>query len=151
MSDKLQKRFLESIFEIFTNAVIHSETEEGIFTCGQYFPQMNYIEFTITDLGVGIKNRIKKDKNIDLSADEAIEWAMQDRNTTKTKSGGMGLSLIKEFILLNKGKIHVVSNDGFWELSSGVIKKKIFGSEFPGTMVNIYIDTSDKHHYGLVE
>jgi hypothetical protein len=151
MSKKLHKKFLESIFEIFTNAVIHSETKEGIFTCGQYFPRLNYIEFTITDLGIGIKNRIIKDKKIDLKADEAIDWAMQDRNTTKTKSGGMGLSLIKEFICLNKGKIHVISNDGFWKLSSDKITKKLFNAEFPGTMVNLYIDTSDTHHYSINE
>lgn len=38
MSPGLLKKFRESLFEIFSNAVLHSRTELGIYSCGQLFP-----------------------------------------------------------------------------------------------------------------
>jgi len=35
MSPGLMKKFRESVFEIFSNSVIHSRSNLGIFTCGQ--------------------------------------------------------------------------------------------------------------------
>ena len=40
MSEGLGKVFKQKLFEVFQNAVIHSESELGIFVCGQWFPQM---------------------------------------------------------------------------------------------------------------
>ncbi|WP_147473867.1 hypothetical protein [Chryseobacterium nematophagum] len=53
----------------------------------------------------------------DIDAKEAIVWAMKMGNTTKTGSnpGGLGLAVIFEFIEKNKGKIQVISADGFYE------------------------------------
>ena len=39
MSLELLKRFRESLFEVFSNAIEHSYTQEGIFACGQFFPR----------------------------------------------------------------------------------------------------------------
>ena len=60
MSPRLLKKFRESIFEIFSNAVLHSHTRLGIFSCGQFFPHRNRLDFTVADLGVGIRQNIKK-------------------------------------------------------------------------------------------
>jgi len=148
MSDRLKKKISEGIYEIFENAVMHSGTKEGIFTCGQFFPRKNVIEFMITDLGIGIKNRINKYLNKSLSAVKAIEWAMEESNTTKPNdSGGLGLSILRHFIVLNKGKIQIISNDGYWEESNSGINKKSFSREFPGTAVNICINTNDPMQY----
>ena len=38
MSDMLLQKFSESIFEIFSNAAQHSDSVQGIFSCGQFFP-----------------------------------------------------------------------------------------------------------------
>jgi len=46
MTLKLKKKISESIYEIFVNAQIHSETE-FIYACGQFFPSKHKIEFTI--------------------------------------------------------------------------------------------------------
>ncbi len=152
MSDKLKRKISEGIYEIFVNAVMHSDTEEGIFTCGQFFPRKNTIEFMITDLGIGIRNRVNQYLNASFSAVDAIEWAMQERNTTKPNdSGGLGLAILKRFITLNKGRIQIISNDGFWELSGSGINKKYFNREFPGTAVNICIDTNDPLQYTLYD
>jgi len=38
MSEALTKRFRQSLFEIFLNATIHSQSKAGIFVCGQFYP-----------------------------------------------------------------------------------------------------------------
>ncbi|MBI3359859.1 MAG: ATP-binding protein, partial [Chloroflexi bacterium] len=69
MSVGLRKKFQESILEIFGNAVTHSETKLGIFACGQYFPNKRRLDFSIADLGVGMRRNLKKKRGIVLSAE----------------------------------------------------------------------------------
>jgi hypothetical protein len=45
----------------------------------------------------------------------------------------------------------VISNNGFWELSAAGIDKRTFSSEFPGTAVNICINTNDPMQYALAD
>ena len=124
---------------------MHSNTEK-IFVCGQFYPIKHRIEFMITDIGVGIKNVVNKRFNTNLTAIQAIKWAIKDRHTTKQDvSGGIGLSLLHDFIKINKGKIQIISNRGFWELDNDNIITKNFDNEFPGTMVNISVQTNDKN------
>jgi hypothetical protein len=152
MSDALRKKFWESIFELFSNAVIHSETEMGIFTCGQFFPAKNHIDFAIADLGIGIPQTLINKKGLRLPPEDAIDWAMEGRNTTKTGSipGGLGLKLLREFIRLNRGRIQVVSHTGYWEQrADGNVEKKTLPHPFPGTVVNIEINTADASIYAL--
>ena len=152
MTPALQKKFWESIFEIFSNAVIHSETKLGIFTCGQFFPNRKRLDFSVTDLGIGMRKNLLKKRKLALSAEQAINWAMEGQNTTKTGPipGGLGLKLLREFITLNKGRIQVVSDKGFWEQdSNGNVITKAFSYPFPGTVVNIEINTADKNTYAL--
>jgi hypothetical protein len=152
MSSALRKKFWESIFELFSNAVIHSETELGIFTCGQYFPKKDHIDFAIADLGIGISQTLINKKGLRFSAEDAIDWAMQGANTTKTGSipGGLGLKLLREFIRLNRGRIQVVSHTGYWEQrTDGNVEKKTLPFPFPGTVVNIEINTADSNSYAL--
>jgi hypothetical protein len=152
MSPALRKKFWESISELFSNAVIHSETEMGIFTCGQKFPRKRQIDFAIADLGIGIRSNLLKKRGLDLPAVDAINWAMEGRNTTKTGPipGGLGLKLLSEFIRLNQGRIQVVSETGYWEQrSDGSVDTQVFSSPFPGTVVNIEINTADPNSYIL--
>lgn len=76
---------------------------------------------------------------------------MEGRNTTKVGwiPGGLGLKLLREFIIMNKGKIQIVSDKGYWELSGGKISTKTFPEPFHGTTVNIEINTSDTSSYCL--
>lgn len=151
MSTGLQKKFRESVFEIFSNAVIHSQTELGIFSCGQFFPGKHRLVFTVADLGIGIRENIKQSTGTDMRADAAISWATEGTNTTKTGRipGGLGLKLLREFITLNQGVLRIVSDAGYWEISAGQPSAHLFGHPFPGTVVNIEISTSDKHSYAL--
>lgn len=150
MTIALRKKLAESIYEIFINAKMHSGTEK-IFTCGQFFPGKHVIEFMITDIGIGIPESINRRFGVKLDSITAIDWAMKSGHTTKQGvSGGIGLALLQEFIRQNKGKIQVISRDGFWELNEVGVQTNVFPNEFPGTAVNIYVRTDDPASYALV-
>jgi len=151
MSEALTSRFREGILELFSNSVLHSETKFGIYVCGQYFPTRKRLDFSIADMGVGIRYNVKTKKGLDLEAHNAIAWAMEGNNTTKTGSipGGLGLKLIRDFIELNGGRIQIISDSGYWETQKGVHSAIRFTAPFPGTLVNIEINTSDKASYRL--
>lgn len=145
MSTPLQKKFRGSIFEIFENAIHHSETQKGIFACGQYFPKKNLLRFSIADLGIGFRNNIYKHLKIDFSPEGAISWAVDGSHTTRLPDegipGGLGLKLIKNFICVNGGEITIVSDGGYWKFENGKEKLERLRIPFPGTLVNITINT----------
>ena len=151
MSIGLLKKFRESVFEIFSNAVIHSQTKLGIFSCGQYFPKRHRLDFSVADLGIGIRQNVLQNAGLDLRADLAIAWATDGQNTTKRGRipGGLGLKLLREFITLNGGRIQIVSDTGYWSLEAGEIRTAQMRLPFPGTVVSIEIDTADKQSYKL--
>ncbi|HEY5124527.1 MAG TPA: ATP-binding protein [Ignavibacteria bacterium] len=151
----LGKKINESIFELFENARTHGNCKH-IFTCGQYYPNKykgKRLDITIVDLGITIKRNVNEYLQKELTGYEAIEWAMQYGNTTKrgNVSGGLGLDIVKAFINLNKGKIQIVSANGYWEFSNGRTFKNTFSNSFPGTIVNIEFNLNDKHSYQFKE
>ncbi len=149
MSNPLKKKIAESIYELFANAKMHSKTK-FVYTCGQFFPQKKLIEITITDTGIGFKNKINSRFGRDLTAIQAIEWAISTGHTTKQGiSGGIGLSILKEFIEKNNGKIQIVSDNGFYQFSSNGLVKKSFSLPFPGSIINVQFRTDDIFEYGL--
>lgn len=147
----LQKKFRESIFEIFNNAVQHSQTQHGIFGCGQLFPKKKRIDFAVADLGIGIRENVLRKTNLRFSAEQAVAWAMEGVNTTKTDRipGGLGLKLLREFIMMNHGRIQIASDSGYWELRDGRVRTNRLPSPFPGTVVNLEINTADEGAYCL--
>ena len=151
MSPGLLKKFRESIFEIFSNAVLHSRTKMGIFSCGQFFPAQNQLDFTVADLGVGVRKNVSDHTQSDLSAEEAITWATQGKNTTKRGKvpGGLGLKLLLEFIDLNGGCIQIVSDAGYWRRKNSQTATAPLSHSFPGTVVSVEINTADKNSYML--
>lgn len=152
MSDALTKRFRQSLLEIFLNASIHSDSKSGIFACGQFFPQKNRLDFTIADAGVGIRENVRRyTRRPKMSSCAAIEWALAEGNSTKTgrEPGGLGLKLIKDFIRMNKGKLQIVSRFGYYEFSAGGDSVTKMAHDFPGTCVNIEINSQDTSSYCL--
>jgi len=151
MSTALAERFRVSLLEIFVNASIHAESTVGIFACGQFFPKKHYIDFSVADAGLGIRRKIHKELGWRLNSDQAIEWALQEGHTTRRGNvpGGLGLKLIREFINLNKGRMQIVSDRGFWECSPAGETLERMELGFPGTVINIEINTSDTASYRL--
>lgn len=151
MSTGLLKRFRESIFEIFSNAVIHSRTQLGVFSCGQYFPRKERLAFSVADLGVGMQENVQNHLQMDIQPEEAIDWATRDNNTTKQANipGGLGLKLLREFIDLNNGCLQIVSDAGYWCRRSQQTTMDRLDHPFPGTVVNVEIDVADQSFYVL--
>lgn len=147
MSDAVHEEISASIQEMFINAKMHSETEY-IYTCGQFHPKRNELNFTIADTGIGFAKRIEKDFHVAIDSSDAIKWAMIDGHTTKKGvSGGLGLALLKEFIAKNHGKIQIVSGDAFYEFShqkETVMKLNYF---FDGAVVSMTFKTNDTRTY----
>ena len=154
LSRLLGKKINESIFEIFENARTHGHCKY-IHTCGQYFSSesIKRLDMTIVDMGQTIKANVNDYLHTNLSGSEAIEWALAYGNTTKTGNipGGLGLDIIFEFIKLNKGKIQIVSSDGYWEYRNGETENMLFDNPFSGTIVNIEFNLDDSDSYRLVE
>ncbi|MBU0567558.1 ATP-binding protein [bacterium] len=151
MSSLLRKKINESIFEIFNNAVIHGNCSH-IFSCGQYYPQKKRLDFTIVDLGKTIKANVTGYVNRNLSGKDSIKWAVAEGHTTKQGQipGGLGLSLIREFLEKNNGKIQIISSDGYWEQEGQGKRDGSFPQTFSGTIVNLEFNIDDKSHYCLL-
>ncbi|MDE0014643.1 MAG: ATP-binding protein [Candidatus Poribacteria bacterium] len=151
MSSGLLKKFRESIFEIFSNAVSHSRSELGIFSCGQFFPKQDHLDFTVADLGVGIRENVKNLVGLDLSPEKAIVWATEGNSTTRRDNlpGGLGLKILCDFIDLNEGCLQIVSDGGYWRRKDGEIVTKQLNYSFPGTVVSVEINTADTNVYQL--
>lgn len=151
MSAELLKKFSESISEIFSNAILHSQTQMGIFSCGQFYPTKDQLDFTVVDLGIGMRENIKKLRGLNLSPEKAIVWATEGNSTTKRGGlpGGLGLKLLCEFIDLNKGSIKIVSDAGYWKRENQKISTESLSNPFPGTIVSIEINTADTNIYSL--
>ena len=151
MTQALRKKFYEGIMEIFSNAAAHSETKMGIYSCGQFFPKKDRLDFSIADLGMGIRENILQRRKIELGAVEAIQWAIRAGNTTRPGPvpGASGLKILTAFITMNGGRIQIVSDGGYWELSRGQEHLRRFEYPFPGTVVNLEFNTADRNSYCL--
>lgn len=158
LSRLLAKKINESIYELFENARTHGKCNH-IYTCGQYYPNKRpaRIDITIVDLGISIKKNVnsylRKNRKPIKNGPEAIAWAIQKGNTTKTGniSGGLGLDLVLEFLKLNKGKIQIVSSNGYWEFRNDKVDMDILEDVFHGTIVNIEFNLDDQSYYQLSE
>jgi len=150
MSEMLGKAFKQKLFEVFQNAVIHSESDLGIFVCGQFFPQKQKLDLTIADGGIGIRENVRRFfKNPQIPSVPAIRWALEEGNTTKTgqQPGGLGLKLLHDFVLLNKGRIQIVSRFGFYEFRGGTPTFIKMAGDFRGTVVTLEVNTADTAAY----
>jgi hypothetical protein len=151
MSEGMGKVFKKKIFEVFQNAVIHSASDQGIFACGQFFPQKQKLDLTLADAGIGIRNNVRRILGPKTSSVEAIRWALMEGNTTKTgaQPGGLGLKLLHEFVSLNKGMIQIASRLGFYQFQGGADCFATMSADFPGTVVTIEVNTADTCAYRL--
>lgn len=151
MSLSLRGKFFEGIDELFANSALHSKSSFGITVGGQFFPKSDRIDFTISDGGVGIpgavrQSRLKPTENSDPGL---IHWAMQDNNTTRQGDipGGLGSRILRDFVRLNRGKLIIASNGGFWRQSGEEVEVLRLGNAFPGTAVLLEVNTGDRNRY----
>jgi len=140
----------QSLFEVFQNAVTHSDSRLGIFVCGQFYPHEQRLNIAISDAGVGIRSKVRAYlRREEMPSNEAIRWALRGGNTTRTgtRPGGVGLKFLHDFIERNRGKMQMVSGDGFYE--DGNECDTLMHGELPGATVNLEINTGDTYSYRL--
>jgi hypothetical protein len=150
MSSGVRKKIEESIFEIFENARSHGQCS-WVYTCGQFYPRKQRLDFTMVDLGRTIKRNVSDFFGQAVAGVKAIDWAVQEGHTTKQGEipGGLGLSLIREFVEKNDGRIQIVSADGYWLQRGRKITRNVIPREFPGTVVNLEFNLTDPKIYYL--
>jgi hypothetical protein len=151
MSPELLKRFHGSLGELFANAAMHSHSRMGVFAAGQYFPTRHRFDFCVADAGEGFVGSILRAFHQEVDSVKAMRFCLKEGNTTKTSGepGGLGLKLLKAFIERNQGRIVIVSNAAYYEFSGGRDTYARMSKPFPGTCIDIQIDTADFKSYRL--
>lgn len=153
MSPLLKKHIKHSTLEIFANAETHGQCQ-SVFTCGQYFRTYRRLDFTIVDIGQTIHRNVEEFLGRAISAEEAIKWAVQEGHTTKKGPipGGLGFTIIREFLKNNNGSCQIISDNGFWQEKGQQIETRSFDDAFDGTIVNLEFNMADKSlHYIIGE
>lgn len=148
LSQRVLKEVSKSILELFSNARDHSKSQKGIYIAGQFFPKKGKFDFTIVDLGVGIKHNVNNFLKENKSGSEAIKWAIQRQNSTnKDNPRGLGLALLKELIMKSNGKIEILSDNGLYTLRQQQEYFEDLNFVFGGTLVNIEFNIEKDKKY----
>lgn len=150
MSQSVNDIIRDSLLELFKNVSDHTSSNY-IYTCGQYFPKSNLLYFTIVDIGETIPYNVYRfhaEHNLS-SPDNSLKWAIMKGNTTSLTRGprGIGLSIIQDFISLNKGALYIISEQETYELVSGKERYKKLDYPFPGTIVTVGFNLNDTASY----
>lgn len=146
-------RFIvDNIYEIYANATMHGDAHK-VSCCGEYDTANHVLHMTIVDCGRTIEENVNEHKRqlgeCVISADEAIKWAFIEGNTTKSDTGGLGLSQLKEFIRMNKGSLDIISGNGWVYMNGEIEETHLLKTSFPGTIVNLNFNFDDQDYYYL--
>ncbi|WP_324283592.1 hypothetical protein [Fusobacterium polymorphum] len=140
-NNELQNEFLSLVGELTNNSHEHGKTEKAYF-CGQYYPKINKLSFSISNLGNTIVNNVKN-KNLNLSNEKCMEWIFELGTTTRKDgtSGGQGLFELKKIVQKLKGNITVISGNDYYNISSnGNTKYETLKNKYKGTTFIIDIN-----------
>ena len=151
MTSEVRDDIRDSLLELFKNVSDHTSCEY-VFTCGQYFPKSYTLYFTIVDMGETITYNVNSyhDTNHFQRPANPLEWAMKDGNTTSIseKPRGVGLAIIRDFILSNNGEFFIFSHNDTYELRHLKERYKKLDYPFPGTVVTIGFNLKNcNEHY----
>lgn len=155
-TERATEKIIESIYEIFANAVSHGNSK-AVYCCGEVHPRngRTMLDMTFINLGTtvihNVNNYLQKRNQGLLNSCDALKWAFEEGNTTKLTPGGLGLSILKEFVEMNEGTIQMVSENAMLEIESGNSKGTLLGKSFSGTIVNVEFNCSDTKQYSLVD
>ena len=138
------KTIEEDILEVAHNVLEHSKSNE-LFMCGQYYPRKELLTFTMADRGISIPSNVKKFLTKTKPSDvDCIAWSVKEGTSTKhVPYGGLGLFDLTSS-LLKKGKVIIISGDGFWQMNSfGDIEKIQLTNKYEGTITYLEFNLKD--------
>lgn len=151
-SERAKLKIIESIYEIFANAVSHSGCNH-VYCCGEVHTRKGRttLDMTFVNLGKSVVDNVNnfltnrgKDR---MDSCKTLEWAFVEGNTTKQVPGGLGLSILKQFIGMNEGTIQMVSGDAMLEINGSTPTDTKLGKWFPGTIVTVEFNCNDAKTY----
>ena len=149
ISQLLRNVIVGTAWEIYANAFEHGETDIGVFSCGQHYPNLGKLKLAVVDFGVGIPYNVRLfQKNPHLPADLALKWAFQEGTTTRGGgvTGGIGLDSLKRFVKINQGKLEIFSHDGYVIIDSSQETYQNRQTFFSGTLVNITLLCEESYY-----
>lgn len=142
LSNQLAGDIIARVYELYANAIEHSGSELGCFTCGQHFAYYNELTLSLVDFGVGISKKVQDSFEEEINSTSSLEWAFKQGNSTVKNPcypRGMGLSLLQSFLTLNGGALDIYCNDVHMKIKDGETSTKLMSESFSGTMINIRI------------
>lgn len=150
MSPGVTDEIRDYLLEVFKNVKDHTSSLY-VYTCGQFFPKTSTLYFSIVDTGETISYNVDKyhEEHLLKSPDSRLAWALEAGNTTLDigRPRGLGLSLVKDFIILNNGYFYIVSGSETFEISKGKERYLCMKNSFPGTIVTIAFNLKDTASY----
>lgn len=153
LSAELRAAIVSRVVEVYLNAFEHAFSPVGVISCGQYYPRVRRLQLSVADFGVGIPTRAREyiqRTGVNELADDAscLEWAFR-RGTSTNPMGmgrGLGLDLLREFIVANDGNLKVYSKAGFVEITGGGASFRPLKHPFPGTLIDLEIRCDEKFY-----
>lgn len=147
VSDALASAIVGQMWEIFANGFEHSKSPCGLLCCGQHFPNRHELLLAVADYGVGIPANVRNHfNNPQITGAQAMRWAFT-RGASTAGGGiprGLGLDLLKDFVLKNQGQIQIYSHDGYTQID---LNGEIYDNAdtfFEGTLVQVRVLCDDK-------
>ncbi len=153
MSERVRDVMIDNFLEMFNNVIDHAESE-FVHVCGQFFPRKKSLVLSIVDLGITIRDNIEKYKKSILKREQSsLKWAITKGNSTKSDDapGGLGFSIILEFLEQNKGQFILISGYEYFCKNNKGSKFLSLDNNFPGTIVTITFNMNDDFSYILVD
>jgi hypothetical protein len=129
--------------ELFQNIQDHSKSNKGA-VFAQHYPNLNKLIISISDIGIGIPETVRV-RLPNLSDVECIEKACEMGFTSGSTAGnaGRGLANLTDIIVgLYHGQVRIVSLSGYYEKSYQSINKNALTWSYPGTSIEITVDTT---------
>lgn len=146
-----QNNIASHLLEVFTNVRRHAETERQVYVCGQYYPKLRQLKFTLVDLGRGYLGPIQDfTSRAQYQAtgppvvlpEHALRWALTGHNSSLSgRRGGVGLKVLRDYCIGRGGELHLVSDGCYLTGRLGSDNKPIYTAvavpPFQGSVVHI--------------
>lgn len=151
LSEALRDEIVSKVVEIYDNTFAHAQSPIGMTSCGQHYPRLKLLKLTAVDFGIGIPANVRRYKKKNISAAEAIKWALQPGTTTQRHTAhdivrGMGLDLLKQFVRTNGGTLEIFSGGGYALIDKSG-ERFDTASSFDGTVINITLRCDESYYY----
>ncbi|MFM2588627.1 hypothetical protein [Vibrio sp. TBV020] len=125
-SEEVESAVLSSLWEVYANAFEHSGTHQ-VQSCGSYDRKAKTLTLLVGDSGNGIATSVRNYLNTELTAQQALEWALVKGNSTYTANlkeageeqpRGLGLHLLTQLVDINGGSMEIYTDTVYYSRNS---------------------------------